>query len=273
MNRLPALSGPRFLVESAAGEVESFRFAGGRAAVCSRKAPGKETPNEDAVALVPAGPAAGVALVADGAGGLPGGRQASALAVEALARAVAGAGDEEAALRNAILNGFEAANAEVQALATGAATTLAAVEIAEGQVRPFHVGDSMVLVCGQRGRIKLQTVSHSPTGYAVEAGLLEEREALHHAERHLVSNMVGTPDMRIEVGPPVRLAPRDTVLVASDGLFDNLHLEEIVAVIRCGPLEGAAHRLLEAAVNRMERPVPGQPSKPDDLSFVLYRPA
>ena len=31
-------------------------------------------------------------------------------------------------------------------------------------------------------------------------------------------------------------------------------------------------RLLEVAVQRMRSPVEGEPSKPDDLSFVLYRP-
>ena len=32
----------------------------------------------------------------------------------------------------------------------------------------------------------------------------------------------------IDVGPPVRLAARDTLVVASDGLCDNLLVEEIV---------------------------------------------
>ena len=46
-----------------------------------------------------------------------------------------------------------------------------------------------------------------------------------------------------------------------------------MACIRCGPLEEAARRLLEVAVQRMRSPVEGEPSKPDDLSFVLYRPS
>ena len=81
------------------------------------------------------------------------------------------------------------------------------MEISNGSVRPYHVGDSVILLVGQRGKIKLQTVSHSPVGYAVEAGVLDEVEAMHHQDRHVVSNFIGSPEMRIEVGAPLRLAP------------------------------------------------------------------
>ena len=56
--------------------------------------------------------------------------------------------------------------------------------------RSYQIGDSEAMIVGQRGLIKLQTLPHSPTGFAVEAGFLDEREALHHAERHLVSNFL-----------------------------------------------------------------------------------
>ena len=79
-----------------------------------------------------------------------------------------------------------------------------------------------------RGRVKLQTISHSPVGYAVESGMLDDQEAMHHEERHVVSNIIGTPEMRIEIGPPIDLATYDTLLVATDGLADNLHIEEII---------------------------------------------
>ena len=43
----------------------------------------------------------------------------------------------------------------------------------------------MILTTGQRGRLRMQTVSHSPVGFAIEYGLLDESEAMHHEERHL----------------------------------------------------------------------------------------
>ena len=128
-----------------------------------------------------------------------------------------------------------------------------------------------MLVVGQRGKIKLQTVSHSPVGYALESGLLEEEEALHHDQRHLISNMVGSAEMRIEVGSPIRLAPRDTVLLATDGLLDNLSLQEIVDGIRTGPLVGVVRHLVQNCGQRMREPEGDQPSKPDDVTFLLFR--
>ena len=130
----------------------------------------------------------------------------------------------------------------------------------------------MIVVTGQRGRQKLFTVSHSPVGYAVEAGFLNEEEAISHEERHLVSNVVGAEDMNISMGSLITLAPRDTLLLASDGLFDNLYYKEIIALIRKGPLVAAAENLVEIAHSRMAGLDSIQPCHPDDLSFILYRP-
>jgi serine/threonine protein phosphatase PrpC len=175
-------------------------------------------------------------------------------------------------LREAILLGFDEANRAVAALGVGAATTLAVVRIEEGTVRSYHAGDSLVLVVGQRGRRKHETIAHSPVGYAVHAGVLDEVEAMHHEERHLVSNMVGLPDMRVEMSAVVPLGAHDTVLLASDGLSDNLHVDEIVELIRKGPIEEAARKLAEAGTRRMNAESGALPSKPDDLSFALFRP-
>jgi serine/threonine protein phosphatase PrpC len=77
--------------------------------------------------------------------------------------------------------------------------------------------------------------------------------------------------MRIDVGAGVELDPRDTVIVASDGLTDNLHLEEIVELTRKGTLSEVADRVVAKAQARMRDEKAGQPSKPDDLSLVLFR--
>jgi serine/threonine protein phosphatase PrpC len=108
-------------------------------------------------------------------------------------------------------------------------------------------------------------------GYAVEAGLLDAQQAIHHEDRHIISNIVGSPAMRIEIGPPSSLAPYDTLLLASDGLLDNLHVEEIVAIARKGSLTSVAATLVERAHARMRSPEQNEPSKPDDLSFIIYR--
>ncbi len=248
-----------------------FPFAGGRAAVFSSRAPDKDGPNEDAAGLLVAHSEGGALVVADGLGGQPGGETASKITIQCLRTALDQAAKSDGPVRSAILDGVERANERVLGLGIGAATTIAALEISRGVLRSYHVGDSGILVVGQRGRIKLQTMAHSPVGYAIEAGLLDEHEALHHDQRHEISNAVGAADMRIEVGSPLRLAPRDTALLATDGLLDNLNSTEVVEIVRVGPLERVARTLAQRCLQRMLSPTEGHPSKPDDVTFVLYR--
>jgi serine/threonine protein phosphatase PrpC len=235
------------------------------------RSPDKVTENEDTVAIIPYGPQGAVLVVADGAGGLPAGKRASLTAVAALRDALDAAGAKTMLLRTAILDGIDAANDAVRSLGNGSATTMTVVTIEGKMARSYQVGDSEALVVGQRGRIRLQTTAHSPTGFAVEAGFLDHRDALHHEERHLVSNFLGTADMRIDIGAGIRLQARDTVLLASDGLMDNVHLDEIIERIRKGPLRDAAGKVVGLAKRRMSDTLSAQPSKPDDLSLILFR--
>jgi PPM family protein phosphatase len=265
------------LAEAEMADVAEFEFAGGTAAVFTTRSPGKTTSNEDVAALLPINSEVGVLAVADGLGGHVGGERASRLAIETLRTRLldsltpAETYDADQ-LRGTILDGIEAANRAVLALGTGAATTLALIEIQGRTIRPYHVGDSVILLTGQRGKIKMQTIAHSPVGYAVEAGLINEEEAMHHEERHVISNVIGSSQMRIEIGPSIELAPRDTLIIASDGLVDNLLPEEVVSFVRSGPLAESLRAMVGEAQRRMAAANGDVPSKPDDLTAIIYRP-
>ena len=246
-------------------------FLRGSAVLYTHRAPGKLSVNEDSAAAIALAEDSGVLMVADGLGGPPSGEQASRLAVEIITRSVLDAPPEQVTIREAILAGIESANQAICSLGSGAATTLALIEFQGNSIRSYHVGDSMILVTGQRGRIKFQSIPHSPVGYAVEAGLLDEDEAVHHEDRNLVSNVLGSTEMRIDMGPMLELAPRDTVVIASDGLNDNMYAEEIVDSVRAGTLLHAVTELASRCTRRMEALVEGQPSHPDDLSIIAYR--
>ena len=266
------------LAEAQMAEVAVFEFLTGTAAIFTTRSPQKATPNEDVAAVWPTGPNSGILAVADGLGGHAGGERASRLAIETIQRSLQGfvpADGPPAAdrLRGAILDGIESANRAVRELGTGAATTLALVEIQDRTFRPYHVGDSVILLTGQRGKLKLQTISHSPVGYAVEAGLIDEEDAIHHEARHVISNVIGSDEMRIEIGPPIELAARDTLVLASDGLLDNLLPNEIVEFVRSGPLDRAVGAMVAEAQQRMAGQNGGTPSKPDDLTVIVYRPS
>lgn len=262
---------PRVFVERDLERVELHPFASGTAAVFTHRSPLEPGANQDAAALIPFGPSGGVLAVADGAGGMRGGGQASSTTILELVAVLEQAARNGGILREAILDGIESANREVVALGIGAATTLAVAELRGHTLRPYHVGDSQILLLGGGGKRKLFTVSHSPTGYALESGLLPEKEAMVHEARHIVFNMIGAPTMHVDMGTRIELSPRDTLLVACDGLFDNLSSAEIIEILRAGSLQEATQALVERCLERMKKPREGRPSKPDDLTLIAFR--
>jgi serine/threonine protein phosphatase PrpC len=269
---MSTISQTQLLLRQEMSDVVLHADVGWESCAFSRRSPSKETPNEDAIGIVRISDDTIVYAVADGCGGMRGGEQASSIALQTLAECLERHEGGPDRLRVAILDGIEQANHAVQELKIGAACTIAVVECHRGTIRPYHVGDSMILVTGVRGRVRYQSVSHSPVGFAVESGMLCAMEAMHHEDRHIVSNVVGDPRMRIEIGPVVTLAQRDTVVIASDGLFDNVSIGEVVECIRKGKLQASTSSLAELAYARMLG-IEGQPCKPDDLSIVTIRPA
>jgi hypothetical protein len=52
---------------------------------------------------------------------------------------------------------------------------------------------------------------------------------------------------------------------------DNLRVDEIVQLIRKGPLTQAAHAIEQLVIQRMTTESIIVPNKPDDFSLILYR--
>ena len=50
---------------------------------------------------------------------------------------------------------------------------------------------------------------------------MDDEEALVHERRPIISKRGRGPEMKIEIGPILQLGPRDTLLEASDRLFDT----------------------------------------------------
>lgn len=240
--------------------------------------------NEDAALLATIGDDVAVLLVADGMGGARGGAAAARAVVMEVTEACNavrawwqnGEGKDERTLRLrcSLVDALERANRRITRSHGGGGTTALIALVVDERVQLLNVGDSQGLLVGQRGKVKYMTTAQSPIGYAVEAGVLEYDDALLHPARHVLSNAVGTKAMSIEIGPWLRVAKRDTLLMGSDGLFDNLFGMELVDLSRRGSLPQAARRICELASERM-RGTHGvhQPSKPDDLTFLLYRRA
>jgi len=79
--------------------------------------------------------------------------------------------------------------------------------------------------------------------------------------------------MRIAIGSEVPCAAYDTLLLASDGLTDNVLQDETIRAIRSGPLDDGLQKLTDLTQARMANDEDGKPSKPDDYTAILYRPA
>ncbi len=251
--------------------MRSFDFSLGQVLVFSGRSPRKTTVNEDAAIVISFADGRLVLAVADGVGGLKSGDVAASIAIEALIDRLSISTSVDS-LRSDIVDAIEKANRAVLDSKIGCATTIVIVEIGFDYFRIYHVGDSMVLHTSNRGRIKHLTVPHSPVGMALEAGLIQEQDAIHHEFRHLVSNVIGSESMRIEIGPPSQMTARDTLVLASDGLFDNLLPAEITEVVRKGDMQSMQQKLIDAVKQRMTSPATGEPSKPDDLTIICFRP-
>ena len=262
-----------FLHEAECSGVTPVELPHGRAVVYSARCPGKTTPNEDSVLVMMTDAGVLVLAIADGCGGFAAGNMASRVAIEAVAERVNGAPAGEH-LTATVLAAFTQANRAVLDLGVGAGTTLSILTVEGRTVQAYHAGDSPILVTGQRGRIKLHPVAHSPTAYAMQSGQITEAQAMVHVDRHIITNMVGSMDMHVEVSSPAQLAPRDTIVLASDGLSDNLRLSDIVEITRKGDLETSIETLVHRCDERMASASVSadRPGKPDDLSVILYRP-
>jgi serine/threonine protein phosphatase PrpC len=270
VDTLGKLEHARLYVGDADIEQEAYELPIGQVAVTVAACYDKQGAGEDAAALIPVTKDRVVLAVADGVGGLPAGRRASKTAVSLLSEQLKTVDADGARPRTAILDGIEATNRTLIKLGTGSATTLVAADIQDHMVRTFHVGDSGAWLIGQQGVIKFQTTPHSPVGFGVEAGLIDADEALEHDELHVITNVIGSSEMRIEMSMPTPIAPRDTLLLASDGLFDNVLPNEIIELIRKGPLDECMQKIWDLAAKRMLGDK-DKPSKPDDFSAILFR--
>ena len=243
-----------------------FSIRDGEVALFTHASPIASHDNEDAVGVFDWEGETGVLVVADGLGGLPRGGDASHQLVENLSHPII----KESV--DPVVACLESVNESLVSGHSGSGTTVSVVKIEHRSIRSYHVGDSATMVIGRRGRIKFQTSPHSPVGIAEVNRELDEKAAMIHPNRHVISNIIGMPDMWIEIGGPIQLADLDTVILASDGLWDNLYRDEVVRLVGNRSLIEAADGIFRMVTERMKREPGSEFGKPDDLSFILYRP-
>ena len=224
--------------------------------------------NEDAAAVFAFDQETGIALLADGAGGLPAGAAASQHVIDTMQQTAKSFNKRKVrSLREAAIDSVFSANKKILNKKNGSGTTIAMMLIDKNKFQPLFVGDSILLVTDRQGKIKYINFPHSPIGYLYRGGIGVDDPNQLAAFTHIVSNLLGTQEMYIEIGPELPLNKTDTVLLCSDGLSDIMATKDIVDLIRSGTLQHAATNLL-AEINRL---IETRYAEHDDITFCLLR--
>ena len=245
---------------SAQAETSEFSWA-------FRSHPGCVRPdNEDSVgAFAPSEPEerGPLFVVCDGMGGHAAGEVASRMAVQAVLETwtTGSSAQPHQLLRSAV----RAANTAVFAASLdretrGMGTTLTSLAFVDGESIIGHVGDSRCYLVRDRQCSQL-TADHSRVGEMLRMRLITQEQAAHHPARsQLTRSLGGEPGVQVDiVRNPV--APSDTFVLCSDGLWDLVSMPEIAEVTLSAP-GVAGDELIARALER---------GAPDNVTVIVVR--
>jgi protein phosphatase len=216
--------------------------------------------NEDALLVLQPGEVANGQLlvaVADGMGGHKAGEVASALAIDALRRAMR---DGDAAMPgdNLLAAGVQLGNQDIWTAASediekeGMGTTLVCALVdAEGRVVIANVGDSRAYAY-MNGETVLVTEDHTWVNQQVLAGQMSQREARFSPFRNLLTRTLGNaPQVNVDLFTGLQLEPGDALILVSDGVTGYLDESDFtLAMQETSTAQEAAARLVQEAVQR-----------------------
>ena len=183
--------------------------------------------NEDSLRLSLEGER-GVFVVADGLGGHQSGEVASALAADAILDACAGRAPEEEALTEAL----RAANARVlegqrEPGREDMRTTAVALWLEGERALWAHVGDSRLLHFSG-GALAHATRDHSVTYRKFLGGEISYMDIYHDDDRSSLLRVLGRETCQPEA-ESCAAAPGDAFLLCTDGLWEFVYREEMLA--------------------------------------------
>jgi serine/threonine protein phosphatase PrpC len=196
---------------------------------------------------------AALLVLADGMGGHPQGDVAADLAVRRIgARFAEDACPELVVPRIFLLAAFMDAHDALigygQSLGGSdqPRTTLVAALVQQGQLWWSHCGDSRLYVV-RDGQLLVRTRDHS---YAELNALLEAEPGLAGStSRHVLFSCIGSPGRPlIDSAGPLDLLPGDRLLLCSDGLWEGLDDDTIVAELSASDLGEAVGVLVRRAL-------------------------
>lgn len=191
-------------------------------------------------------------VLADGMGGHNAGEVASKMASKALIKYIrdnVNLIDSKKLLNDAVKH----ANLEVYNLShcsdiySGMGTTLVACLITREKILISNVGDSACYGIKDKKIIKI-TKDHSLVQELLDCGSISKEQAIKHPQKNVITRAIGT-EVNVEVDLfELRKGEFDFFLMCSDGLSNDVNLEQIVSFeVEEKELQNICERLVESA--------------------------
>jgi PPM family protein phosphatase len=189
-----------------------------------------------------------VFAVADGMGGVAGGKLASELALDGLGSALAelpGQWPMAKRLRTAIsdanLRIFQ--KGMVVPELRGLGTTLTATSIVGSTLVAAHVGDCRLFLL-RDGELRQLTKDHSWVGEQMQLGLLSAESARRHPRRHLLTRSLGRELILAIDFVNLQVRPGDVFLQCSDGVHAFIPQTELLEILQENDAEAGCRELI-----------------------------
>lgn len=190
-------------------------------------------------------------VIADGMGGHARGREASSVALDVVQRVFFS--DREASIEERLEKAFTAANDAIYRLAQAEqpyemmGTTCTALVFTEGSAYVAHVGDTRAYRL-RENTLEQLTTDHTVAEELLRGGVLTQREAMSHPQRHALVRAMGVAQhIELDVSEAIPVQAGDYYLLCSDGLAP-VSQEAIVSIVQSFEPQKACERLVHAAL-------------------------
>lgn len=202
-----------------------------------------------------------LAVVADGMGGLKGGKEASHLAVQTFINQYQES-PSITSIPEKLITSLRAANESVKAFAVqnelvgGIGTTLIAAVVYKDHLYWLSVGDSRIYLY-RNNTLEQLTKDHIYANELDEkaaAGQISREEADQDPQRESLTSYLGLEEIdELDVSvKPIHLEKEDSVILCSDGLYGSVSPTEMIDAFSSFSTQEAAEELIKLALNKQK---------------------
>lgn len=214
---------------------------------------GRAEQQDASIVLIGGNSRSALAVLADGAGGHQGGREAAQKVVE-VARTIFHSGggkleEPEVALTDLCRKSHDAINALGPDPKHAPRSTVVAVYLCSDKASWAQIGDSRLYRL-HNDRIAERTRDHTMAQILLEQGEIKDGEIGTHPDRVKLLKALGGEDLvKPSLGTAV-LSQGDRFLLCSDGFWERLRLREVERCMRGQPTQKALDRIVAKAAKR-----------------------